>query len=225
MLPWQDIRQFNCHKKKVFVVNLLAANFGDQCKEKTMNETEVSITVWEPKQSCISLTGLTVYKQLLIVKMYGKTCNIICFDYSANDNSDGALNKFDTDISVHFSGKNRWLAPVIFKSTCKINVAFFPFDEQVVIIYSEELACNYNAGFLFQRPSSNAVLHMSRIECKWEISFVLPYQHSIRFMWSTASEPGKRQSYQTNWENIFGQPSLYSVPPQVADPEFTHKML
>jgi len=54
------------------------------------------------------------------------------FNFSANDNSDGALNKFDTDISVHFSGKNTWLAPVIFKSTCKINVAFFPFDEQVL---------------------------------------------------------------------------------------------
>ncbi|KAL9969285.1 hypothetical protein ACROYT_G021484 [Oculina patagonica] len=49
---------------------------------------------------------------------------------NANDNTDGALNKFDTDITVHFSGKNTWLAPVIFKSTCKINVAFFPFDEQ-----------------------------------------------------------------------------------------------
>jgi len=67
-------------------------------------------------------------KQLSIVKMYGKTYNIIWLDFSANDNSDGALNKFDTDISVHCSGKNRWLAPVIFKSTCKINVAFFPFN-------------------------------------------------------------------------------------------------
>ena len=65
--------------------------------------------------------------------MQSKTYKIICFDFSANDNSDGALNKFDTDISVHFNGKNKWLAPVIFKSTCKINVAFFPFDEQVLI--------------------------------------------------------------------------------------------
>lgn len=53
-------------------------------------------------------------------------------DFSANDNSDGALNKFDTDVTVHSSGRNTWLAPAIFKSTCKINVAFFPFDEQVL---------------------------------------------------------------------------------------------
>lgn len=83
-------------------------------------------------QYCMSLKRLTVKKQLFIVEMYGKTYNITSLDFSANDNSDGALNKFDTDISVDFSGKNRWLAPVIFKSTCKINVAFFPFDEQVL---------------------------------------------------------------------------------------------
>ena len=39
-------------------------------------------------------------------------------------------------------------------------------------------------------PSSDAVLHMSRIECKWAKSFVLPDLHSIRLMWSTASELG-----------------------------------
>ena len=42
------------------------------------------------------------------------------------------------------------------------------------------------------RPSSDAVLHMSRIECKWEKPFVLPHLHSIRLVWSTASELGLR---------------------------------
>ena len=40
------------------------------------------------------------------------------------------------------------------------------------------------------RPSSDVVLHMSRIEWKWEKSVVLPHLHSIRLMWSTASELG-----------------------------------
>ena len=40
------------------------------------------------------------------------------------------------------------------------------------------------------RASSDAVLHMSRIECKWAKSFVLPHLYSIRLMWSTASELG-----------------------------------
>lgn len=62
------------------------------------------------------------------------TYKIICFDFSANDYSDGTLNKLDTDISVHFNGKNRWLAPVIFKSTCKINVAFITLF--VIVLYA-----------------------------------------------------------------------------------------
>lgn len=62
--------------------------------------------------------------------------------FSANDNSDGALNKFDTDIIVEFNGKSTWLAPVIFKSTCKINVAHFPFDEQVGLDKNFAVICN-----------------------------------------------------------------------------------
>ena len=46
------------------------------------------------------------------------------------------------------------------------------------------------------RPSSDAVLHMSRIECKWAKSFVLSHLHSIRLMWSTASEPGLSHQYE-----------------------------
>ena len=38
------------------------------------------------------------------------------------------------------------------------------------------------------RPSSDAVLHMSRIECKWGRTKDFAHLHSIRLMWSTASE-------------------------------------
>ena len=54
---------------------------------------------------------------------------------------------------------------------------------------------------LIFRPSSDVVLHMSRIECKWEKSFVLPHLHSIRLMWSTASEPGLIRK--VVYENLF----------------------
>ena len=43
------------------------------------------------------------------------------------------------------------------------------------------------------RPSSDAVLHMSRIECKWGRTKDFAHLHSIRLMWSTASELGLRQ--------------------------------
>ena len=91
--------------------------------------------------------------------MQSKNYKIVCFDFSANDNSDGALNKFDTDISVHFSDKNRWLAPVIFKSTCKINVAFFPFDEQVLISDIKKLTSNFTIQYnLFPLDSVNYLI-------------------------------------------------------------------
>ena len=48
------------------------------------------------------------------------------------------------------------------------------------------------------RPGSDAVLHMSRIECKWAKSFVLSHLHSIRLMWSTASELGLSLQHELN---------------------------
>ena len=40
------------------------------------------------------------------------------------------------------------------------------------------------------RPSSDAALYMSRIECKWGRTKDFAHLHSIRLMWSTASELG-----------------------------------
>ena len=36
-----------------------------------------------------------------------------------------------TKIKVNYNGTNTWLAPTILQSSCKINVQYFPFDEQV----------------------------------------------------------------------------------------------
>ena len=43
------------------------------------------------------------------------------------------------------------------------------------------------------RPGSDAVLHVSRIECKWGRTKDFAHLHSIRFMWSTALELGLRR--------------------------------
>ena len=47
-------------------------------------------------------------------------------------------------------------------------------------------------GWALLRPGSDAVLHMSRIECKWGRTKDFAHLHSIRLMWSTASELGLR---------------------------------
>lgn len=52
--------------------------------------------------------------------------------FSADDEvvQAGHLEKFRSWVLVSSDGKNTWLSPATFKSTCKLNVQFFPFDKQ-----------------------------------------------------------------------------------------------
>lgn len=50
--------------------------------------------------------------------------------YSADDSYGGGLEKYKTSVVLHSNGYNEWNAPASFTSTCKINVANFPFDKQ-----------------------------------------------------------------------------------------------
>ena len=50
---------------------------------------------------------------------------------SADATKDGALDRFKTKIVLSSNGRNMWLGPVLYTFSCKINVNFFPFDEQV----------------------------------------------------------------------------------------------
>jgi len=50
---------------------------------------------------------------------------------SADEDKDGAQDRMKTKIKVNYNGTNTWLAPTILQSSCKINVQYFPFDEQV----------------------------------------------------------------------------------------------
>ena len=42
----------------------------------------------------------------------------------------GHLEKFHTYVMVHNDGQNTWINSATFKSTCNLNVQFFPFDKQ-----------------------------------------------------------------------------------------------
>ena len=50
--------------------------------------------------------------------------------FSADQSSDGSLERFQQHIKVSSDGTNLWLAPTILLSSCKIFVKYFPFDEQ-----------------------------------------------------------------------------------------------
>ncbi|EDO42038.1 predicted protein [Nematostella vectensis] len=49
---------------------------------------------------------------------------------NADASTDGSLENFKTRIIVSSDGKNMWLAPVIFSSSCTIKIKYFPFDDQ-----------------------------------------------------------------------------------------------
>ena len=53
--------------------------------------------------------------------------------FSADHERVGGMDQFNTQIVVHSSGMNKWLAPVILYSSCKMDVKYFPFDTQVGI--------------------------------------------------------------------------------------------
>jgi hypothetical protein len=46
---------------------------------------------------------------------------------SADDDFDGT---FHSNIIVNYKGEMKWIPPGMFKSTCQIDIAWFPFDEQ-----------------------------------------------------------------------------------------------
>lgn len=49
---------------------------------------------------------------------------------NADDSNGGGLEKYKTAVILSDDGTNEWNAPASFTSTCKINVANFPFDKQ-----------------------------------------------------------------------------------------------
>ena len=59
--------------------------------------------------------------------------------FSADEDHDGSLDKMKTKVKVDHNGTNQWLAPLMLKSSCKINVRYFPFDEQVSLQLSKVL--------------------------------------------------------------------------------------
>ena len=53
---------------------------------------------------------------------------IIFFSYSADEAFDGT---YHTNVVVNSDGNCTYIPPGIFKSTCKIDITWFPFDEQI----------------------------------------------------------------------------------------------
>lgn len=54
----------------------------------------------------------------------------MCFFYSADSEFSGGLEKYKTRVIMNYDGSHSWYSPASFRSTCQIDVTFFPFDQQ-----------------------------------------------------------------------------------------------
>lgn len=57
--------------------------------------------------------------------------NSVLLIYSADGNFEVTL---ATKAMLHYSGRVEWKPPAIYKSSCEIDVEFFPFDEQTCVM-------------------------------------------------------------------------------------------
>ena len=76
---------------------------------------------------------IMLYKVVLI---FESVDDIIINKFSILSSADkdmdaaGALEKYKTKISVSYDGNHSWMAPAMFQSICRIDIKYFPFDEQ-----------------------------------------------------------------------------------------------
>ncbi|KAL9987428.1 hypothetical protein ACROYT_G001732 [Oculina patagonica] len=65
----------------------------------------------------------------------------------------GEMYNFDTKVILHHDGRNEWFAPTEIKSICKIDITFFPFDEQTCLLTFG--SWTYNSQYLDLALKSN----------------------------------------------------------------------
>ena len=69
-----------------------------------------------------------------MITVISNTCTSFTTSNFRADNSGSLYQSLDTKVIVTSDGNCTWLAPIILKSECKIDVEFFPFDEQSCLL-------------------------------------------------------------------------------------------
>ena len=108
---------------------LLVQNFSD---ENIMNPSLSWGGVILRKWTVVKIVVVIIFfPQEIIVPPIDLWRPDILLYNSANENFDAS---FPTNIIVHDDGKCKQIPPGIFKSTCKIDITWFPFDDQVGVL-------------------------------------------------------------------------------------------
>ncbi|KAK3742481.1 hypothetical protein QZH41_016457, partial [Actinostola sp. cb2023] len=87
---------------------------------------------------------------------------------NADSGATGGLDGFKAKISVKNTGTNKWMTPTILTTSCKINVKYFPFDQQACSLKFG--SWTYDAGSVdvaSEDPSAN--LKDYRTNGEWDL--------------------------------------------------------
>ena len=90
--------------------------------------------VWKPDiLLCIQntyLTTITKFEYFVHIDKFKLFSSVVVFFKANNADHWAKLSSISTNVIVKYNGNVTWLSTVIFKSSCSINVKYFPFDEQ-----------------------------------------------------------------------------------------------
>jgi len=91
--------------------------------------------------------------------------------YSADGNFEVTL---ETKATLNYTGRVEWKPPAIYKSSCEIDVEYFPFDEQTCVMkfgswtYDGFQVSKHTSQFSFQLSVTSQSLSQS--DLKWTIN-------------------------------------------------------
>lgn len=106
--------------------------------------------------------------------------NIPCFTFSIGFGQTGAIDSFDTKATLKYNGYTQWFAPTEIHSICKIDITFFPFDEQFCTLKFG--SWTYTESQLnFTKKRDTADLSMYTISGEWDLVDTPAVRHAVKY--------------------------------------------
>ena len=111
---WRNSPDIKCHAARLIGLDRLWFHARKALWSKDSSNTAFAVLPW----------------QRMLPRDLTTADHAIC-GFSADETYDGGMDKFKTKVVLYSDGVALWLAPKIISSSCRFDVTYFPFDEQV----------------------------------------------------------------------------------------------
>lgn len=92
----------------------------------------------------------------------------------------GALEKYKTKISLSYDGNNSWMAPAMFQSICRIDIKYFPFDEQHCFMKFASWAYDVSKLDVYVNHQETGILKgIYQPSNEWDLISVVPIRNEV----------------------------------------------